>query len=58
MACLGHPDKEFIRRGKLFPWNGHPALPSGHCHSPGFVGMAVRRDARIGAAYSGLGPEP
>lgn len=48
LASLGTPDKQFIRHGKLLPRNGHPALPSGHCHSPRSVGMAVRRDVGVG----------
>lgn len=44
LACLGTPDKQFIRHGQLFPRNGHPALPGGHWHGPRSFGMAVRRD--------------
>lgn len=55
-ALLGPPDKEFIRCGELFPWDVHPALPEGYRHSPGSVGMTVRREVGIGGVYMGLGP--
>lgn len=55
-ACLGPPHKEFIRCGQLFPWDGHPVLPEGYCHSPGSVGMTVRREVGIGGVYIVMDP--